>query len=311
MKTIFKTFFAAFFLLSTFTFGQNYEKYLGKFLTDVKDQLTKENITNYYDLGYEQNYFISWKDTFENKEVTVICTFTYEESYNCSSVIVNLGSKSINLMSKLIEKGYKKDNTNYKSLGSKSHIIPHFLAFRDINNPFEPIGKSFTVDKGDTIGIYTKEVLDSEKQIFKMVVQQESTTRSKYTEKLRDVFYNGDLPYNFTVKYTSGDVFISSMNEFFLSRIRITFENKEYYWDYYLPDEAINNFKVTTTEKRKEFSVVQVKLPFTIDRKSHRIGVMRQFVEPVKVDEIYFFVPNERVNEFHTLITAYLASSKW
>ena len=100
------------------------------------------------------------------------------------------------------------------------------------------------------------------------------------------------------------------MNEFFLSRIRITFENKEYYWDYYLPDEAINNFKVTTTEKRKEFSVVQVKLPFTIDRRSHRIGVMRQFVEPVKVDEIYFFVPNERVNEFHTLITAYLASSK-
>ena len=43
MKTIFKTFFAAFFLLSTFTFGQDYEKYLGKFLTDVKNQLKKEN----------------------------------------------------------------------------------------------------------------------------------------------------------------------------------------------------------------------------------------------------------------------------
>lgn len=310
MKTIFKTFFAAFFLLSTFTFGQNYEKYLGKFLTDVKDQLTKENITNYYDLGYEQNYYISWKDTFENKEVTVICTFPYEESYKCSSVIVNLGSKSINLMSKLIEKGYKKDNTNYKSLDSKSHIIPHFLAFRDINNPFEPIGKSFTVDKGDTIGIYTKEVLDSEKQIFKMMVQQESTTRSRYTEKLRDIFYDDDLPYNFTVKASNGEEFISSMNEFFLSRIRITFENKDYYWSFNIPDEAIKNFKVKTIEKNKDFSVVTVTFPFKINKYRYTVGILRQYVEPEKVDVIYFFVPNERVNEFHTLITAYLASSK-
>ena len=37
---------------------------------------------------------------------------------------------------------------------------------------------------------------------------------------------------------------------------------------------------------------------------------MRQFVEPVKVDEIYFFVPNHRVDEFHTLITGYLNSPK-
>lgn len=141
-----------------------------------------------------------------------------------------------------------------------------------------------------------------------ILAQEKIPTRTDFNEKLQDIFYNGDLPYNFTVKYSNGDVFISSMNEFFLSRIRITFENKEYYWDYYLPDEAINNFKVTTTEKRKEFSVVQVKLPFTIDRRSHRIGVMRQFVEPVKVDEIYFFVPNHRVDEFHTLITGYLNS---
>lgn len=171
MKTIFKTFFAAFFLLSTFTYGQDYEKYLGKDLFDVKNQLKKENITNYYDLGYENNYYISWIDTFENTEVTVICSFPYENSYKCSSVMINLGPSTrvgiTELIRKLLKRGYKLNDVTYKSLDNDNHTIPHFLKITNILNPFEPYGQSFTINKHDQVVVYSEKELDRTQETFK------------------------------------------------------------------------------------------------------------------------------------------------
>lgn len=152
-------------------------------------------------MGYEKNYYISWEDTFENTEVTIICSFPYENSYKCSSVMINLGPSTrvgiTELIRKLLKRGYKLNDVTYKSLDNKNHNIPHFLTINHILNPFEPYGQSFTINKHDQIAVYSEKELDRGKQIFKMVVQEERTTRSKYTEKIERCF----LQWRFTLQF--------------------------------------------------------------------------------------------------------------